>query len=517
MIATLPSTMAESARRRMVLIDFDWQDADLLPLLLQRPGVAVRLVVGERTEAAGLKMAEMCGLPRTLDLSDLTREIFDLALVSERSPRRAQVESLLTALRTPCLSPREFLEDREVQSEGLRAPVPPVAQLEAEPEPPMPAPRAAPPTEIEAALEPPMPFRASEPETKPEPPKPMPPQEGLPFAEPERGPQAPAASTEATPAPQDAPVDGAPGVAELEALVDHALESIAPTASAAAPRAKPARTRTPVLSLSEFPSRADRAALEEALGRLVANTGAVSAELHAGRANEVELVAQVGAQDPLLQGMVGLALQLNVPQVIKGLSSPHEGKLWGAWPFHTMQHRGVLAASAIDPGGGISPWVKMAEELRERWDRQDREKAARAFPLVPEPKRELLELPDFRARLELAVERNRLDGLPFALHRLEFPGPTAVVELLCASLPHQLRDSDFLCHPSPHEVLLLTAVPLDAYAHVRRRLLAAWERVWHESGQTSPPPPITDLRAEMVGPEDSEGFLTAAEAWLSGL
>ena len=113
MMTTLASAVTEGARRRMVLIDFDWQDADLLPRLLQRPGVSVRLVAGERTEDAGLRMAEVCGLPRTLDLADLTREIFDLALVSHRSVRRARVQSLLEALRTPCLSPQEFLEDRK--------------------------------------------------------------------------------------------------------------------------------------------------------------------------------------------------------------------------------------------------------------------------------------------------------------------------------------------------------------------------------------------------------------------
>src|SRR4030067_694168 len=108
------------ARRRIVLVDFDWQDADLLPRLLRRPEISdrlvaggvgggggtrgggrrvlprllrrpeisVRLVAGGDGEEAGTRVAEMCGLPCTVDLADLTREIFDLALVSERSPRR---------------------------------------------------------------------------------------------------------------------------------------------------------------------------------------------------------------------------------------------------------------------------------------------------------------------------------------------------------------------------------------------------------------------------------------------
>lgn len=103
------SQTATPMPRRVVLIDFDWQDADLMPELLKRPAVSVRLVAGERTQDPGVRVAEMCGLPRTLDLADLTREIFDLALVSERSSRRTQLESLLLALGTPCQTPQEFL------------------------------------------------------------------------------------------------------------------------------------------------------------------------------------------------------------------------------------------------------------------------------------------------------------------------------------------------------------------------------------------------------------------------
>src|SRR5215831_19324186 len=99
----------EIITRRIVLIDFDWQDADLLPRLLKQPHVAVRLVAGARSDEAGLRLAEICGLPRTVDLADLTREIFDLALVSERSPRRTQIEGLLLALGTPSLTPQHFM------------------------------------------------------------------------------------------------------------------------------------------------------------------------------------------------------------------------------------------------------------------------------------------------------------------------------------------------------------------------------------------------------------------------
>jgi hypothetical protein len=296
--------------------------------------------------------------------------------------------------------------------------------------------------------------------------------------------------------------------------MEQAIETMAQAVSTArAPTRQSDRSR-PLQSLQNFPSPEDRQALEAALRQLVANTGALSAELHAGRVNLAKLI-QVGERDPLLEGMVGLALQLNAPQIIKGLSSPNAGKLWGAWPFRTIQHRGVLAASAIDPEGGVSPWEKMVDEMRERWDQQDRESAIRSFPLLPGQERAWIGPEDFRGRLALAVERNKFDGLPFTLHRLEFRGADAAMERMCEGLPQLLRGSDFLHRRPPRHVLLLTAVSADDYTHVRRRLLAAWEQSWRECGQASPAPPIVDLRAEMAGPEDADGFLATAEVWLT--
>src|SRR5205814_9929617 len=95
--------------QRLVLIDFDWEDADLMPDLLRRAGISVRLVAGEKLNDAGVRVAELCGVRSTIELADLTREIFDLALVGERSPRRGQVERLLRALGTPIATPRTFL------------------------------------------------------------------------------------------------------------------------------------------------------------------------------------------------------------------------------------------------------------------------------------------------------------------------------------------------------------------------------------------------------------------------
>lgn len=103
-----PPPDPQDAPRRIVLIDLDWQEADLVPALLRKPEYHVRLVAGESEDNAGLRVAELCGVPHTLELADLTREIFDLALLGRHSGRRSQVERLLTALGTPVASPQTF-------------------------------------------------------------------------------------------------------------------------------------------------------------------------------------------------------------------------------------------------------------------------------------------------------------------------------------------------------------------------------------------------------------------------
>jgi hypothetical protein len=125
-MATHTTETVNANPKRVVLVDFDWADADLMPELLRRPGVAVRLVAGHHAQDPGLRVAEMCGLPRTLDLADLTREIFDIALVGESSSRRTQLESLLLALGTPCQTPQEFLRgpgDGPAQPPAIEAPL----------------------------------------------------------------------------------------------------------------------------------------------------------------------------------------------------------------------------------------------------------------------------------------------------------------------------------------------------------------------------------------------------------
>ena len=247
----------------------------------------------------------------------------------------------------------------------------------------------------------------------------------------------------------------------------------------------------------------------------MSNTGADVAEIHAGRSDQIERVAHVGNDDLLLKGLVELALELNQPQVVSRLGGPDAGKVWGAWPFRTTQHRGVIAAAGIKAAPEVSPWERMVDDLRTTWDQKDRELAAPALPLVPEPRQGWLSQDEFAQRLELAVERNRRDGLRFAVHRLEFPAERVAFDGMCSELPTQLRDTDSLCQPAPNRVLLLTAGPKGAFLHVRRRLLALWEHAWSDASLPVPASPIVDQHIEMLGPEDAEGFLGTAGGWLS--
>ena len=438
------SSHATAARpRRAVLIDFDWSDADLMPQLLRQPGLAVRLVAGDGADTPGLRMAEMCGLPRTLDLADLTREIFDVALVSERSPRRTQIEGLLLALGTPSLTPQSFLA-------GL----------------------------------------------------------------PEGASQGPA--IEAPLALHAAAFENAIGGEAFSAIVEQALPDLGSDAPTRPQPVRPSgRRRLIVKSLEDFPSPEDRRSLENALREVAEFTGADAAELYAGRNRALELVARIGELDPLLRGLVDLALRLGQPQVVSRVVGPQHGKLWGAWPFKTPQHHGVLAAGAIDPNHGCSEWESMLEDLRSTWDRHDRALAGPAFPMVPEAEPQWLEADAFAQRLELAVERNRRDGLRFVVHHLEFADAPEALERLGDRLPAQIRDTDCICRPTPREVLLLTAGAAVGFLHQRRRLLALWEQVWHEAGLAPPPPPLTDQHVEMLTPEDAESFLAAAGQWLA--
>ncbi len=94
--------------RRVALIDFSWSDLDVVPDLLHTPGVSVSLVAGVSEHDAGVRFARMCGLRPSTDLEDLAREIVDVALIGDASPRRDALARLLQALGTRIESPAAF-------------------------------------------------------------------------------------------------------------------------------------------------------------------------------------------------------------------------------------------------------------------------------------------------------------------------------------------------------------------------------------------------------------------------
>jgi len=300
----------------------------------------------------------------------------------------------------------------------------------------------------------------------------------------------------------------------FDSLMEEALPDIsdgAPTAPQ--PVVIEGEPRFVIPSLEDFPSAEGRQNLEGALKVIMSDTGAGRAELHVEGPKGSERV-EVGPEDAILRELVELARRSGTPQVVASVSGPPESIAWGAWPFRTAQHRGVLAAAGITPATGWSRWQEMVEEVRSTWDSQDRAKAGPAFPMVPTPRTGLLELDDFAARLTLAVERNRRDGLGFALHRLEFPVSAAALDLLGQRLPSHLRDTDSICRAGLDRMLLLTATPRDRFPYVRGRIQAQWQEAWLEAGHERPIPGVGEERVEMIRPEDAESFLAQAQEWM---
>jgi len=445
-MATLSQDPAAPSPRRLLLIDFDWRDADWLPDLFRSPGVSVRLVAGEGPQDPGVRMAELCGLPRTVDLADLTREIFDLALVGERSSRRTQLESLLVALGTPCMTPEEYLHGPAVADTSL---------------PGVDAPLALHAAAMEQSL-----------------------------------------------------AGSASG--GLDAIVESALPDLTePTPLAPRPIVEPAEPKHAVASLVDFPSREAREDLEDALKTLVFSTGAGTAEVHSGDRTRLKLVAQVGPDDRLLKGLVDVANEMGTPQLVTRLNDPGKGRTWAAWPFRTLQRRGVLAGASIDAAAGLDSWRRVLEDLRSAWDREDRERSVASYPMTPQREQRWLEPADFRSRIGLAVERHRVDGLRFEVHRLEFPGPLEAWERFCELLPGQVRDMDGLCRPAVGLVVLLVAGEAEAFARLRRRLLSVWEGAWLAASFAPPAPAFVDRSVGLSGIEDAETFQSAADVWLA--
>ena len=96
-----------------------------------------------------------------------------------------------------------------------------------------------------------------------------------------------------------------------------------------------------------------------------------------------------------------------------------------------------------------------------------------------------------------------------------FPNYSGPVQKLAESLPAQLRDTDTLCRPVATEVLMLTAGTSASFGHVRRRLLALWDKVWRASSETGPAPPLRNEFVEMSASGEADAFLATVTHWLA--
>jgi hypothetical protein len=430
-MATLNFTPHEHGVRRVVLIDFDWMDADLIPELLRHPGLSVRLVAGACADDPGMRVAELCGVPRTLELGDLTREMFDVALVGEQSARRGHVANLFQALGTPVVSPQAFLG-------GVRG----FERRRSS--------RVSPRAEAMSVL-----------------------------------------------------VGD-----EVAALIDHAIPNLgAPAADPALAAAPPAWSA----QAHPMPPPGDRLGLERLLAQLAHQTDAFASALLVRRGDGFALAATNGADDPLLRALGELALKVDATQVVCRMNGTRTGKVWGAWPFRTREHRGALLAAGLNPEHGAEVWERAAFALRYAWDRAGGDLAG-----SPEDRyrNTWLTPAEFRSRLRLAVERHQRDGRRFAIHRLHVDGAPGTVEVLCQRMPEHLRATDCLCRPAAGVILLLVGGAASDYSSVRDRINALWAQCWLDVGVAAAPP-IGDERIELAARDDAEVFVAAATGWLA--
>jgi len=102
------------------------------------------------------------------------------------------------------------------------------------------------------------------------------------------------------------------------------------------------------------------------------------------------------------------------------------------------------------------------------------------------------------------------------VHRILLAERPVAADLLCEHLPSQLRDTDRLCRPAPHVLLLLTTCTRDAFDPVRRRITAQWDAVWRRSGGPVPAPDLEESRVALNEPADADRFTRTAQGWVGG-
>src|SRR6185503_4977600 len=121
-------------------------------------------------------------------------------------------------------------------------------------------------------------------------------------------------------------------------------------------------------------------ALERWLARRRDALGAALVELHAGAGyDSLERRCRLGAEDPMVDALVGLAARLGVPQAIERLDRAGPRRACGAWPFRAAGRSFVLAAAGFDAAEGPARWERAVEQLRLAWCAVDTAGAAPAL------------------------------------------------------------------------------------------------------------------------------------------
>lgn len=452
----IPQTKPSPAVRRVVLVDLSPEDSSLVAQLLRLPGISVRLVAVPPESSVGIGAEVLAGVPFTRDLRDLTRQVFDLALMGSSSSRRAEIERILAINGTPLLPLEAFLAG-EIVLERIDAFRP-----------------AAPSTLIEA---------------------------GGPGERPaSHAPHGPAAP------PED----------RVRAPAQPARMAPPPEVSAAPPAARPAvPVEDPAEAIGEMPPPNDPAAIERALSRWMLLLGATSAELYGGDTEHIEWVCRSGPDDRLLKCIATLALEHDGPQILGMFDGYLRSAIWAAWPFRTGFRRGVLAAGGLNPGPGRAQWERIARALAESWEEIDRERAGPSFPMIPGVRGGWLPVPSFWHRVSLAVERNRRDGLRFEVLRFTLDGAPECIESLSQVIPQKLRDTDCVCRPSPGSMLVLCAVPASSTSPMQDRITSLLRESWRTHGGAGAPP-LNVERVDLNKLEDADRFLAIATGWLYG-
>ena len=175
------------------------------------------------------------------------------------------------------------------------------------------------------------------------------------------------------------------------------------------------------------------------------------------------------------------------------LTGTQEGKAWGAWPFRTPQRHGVHRRRGHRSGHGLGDVGAHhgrgpARRVGRRGSRAGRSPRSRCCP-TRHP-RWLDRRTSSPCGSSWRVERNRRDGLRFAVHQLSFPGAQQAVDAMCERLPapaarHRLHDPS---RPQTIVLLLTAGCRPRAFTHLRRRLLALWDERWARRGSRRPGP-----------------------------